>query len=389
MSILNNFLSRINFSQWKLSWSKYMIDLGKEAKDGRCCPVCRTTIELEVARCMYCGAFLGEELGVGTLKPAKNVKEKNPEALLEQLRKVAGGKPSKPQPKDQFSAHTARLRKYEASLKKNANDPEAWLAKGLIHSKMKAYEKALRCFNNALELDENNREAWNAKAELLTALGRYKDVAHCYKKALELAIAEIGEKSKELSPDEKIIEEFLNEVVEDDIEERHLKELEGHDQRLKENPENVKALYSKALVLGKMDRCREAIIVLHEVTRLSPKYPNGWKMKGDLFKRMGENNKAEICYKNAHVLGSVKFACPHCGDFVASDSNRCCTCGARLKPKNGIEPNHPKVVRRIAPPKRQASKVVKGLIDGRIKKKVNKKRKGNKTRESSTALGQS
>jgi len=351
-----------------------MIDLDKEAKDGRCCPVCRTSIELDASTCMYCGAFLEEELKVGTPGPTINGKVGIPADFTGHPRRGERGESGKPPPKDQMSIYAARLRKYEAALKENVNDPKAWLAIGLILSKMKAYEKALRCFDTVLKLDENNREAWNAKAELLTALGRYKDVAHCYRKALELAISEIDRKSKEVTPDEKIIEEFLKEVVEDDIEERYSKEIEVCDQRLKENPENVKVLYSKALVLSKMGRYRDAINLLHEVTRLSTNYPNSWKMKGDLFRRLGENNKADICYKNAHVLSSMKFACPQCGDIVASDSKMCLTCGARFRHENNKELNHPKVVKKIASPKRPSPKVFK-------------KRKG-RIRDSSTASGQ-
>jgi len=276
-----------------------------------------------------------------------------------------------------------RLFAIEKKTRQKPDDANSWLAKGILLSEMHIYEKALACFNTVLKLDERSKEAWNAKADVFTQQGKYNEAADCYKKALEFASAQTGSTYKETLTEEKAVEKILEELVEDEQEEKYSKELEAYEERLNKNPEDVDALYSKALVLNKMGRFRDAIYALHAVTRLDFKYPNVWKTKGDLFKKLGDYKKAGICYKRAQEFIPKKFACPLCGSFVPSEAAECPKCGVEFEGEREEEAKEPSPTAVLKPkptvpprPKPRKPEEERGLTNGLIKERIIGERAG-------------
>lgn len=68
--------------------------------------------------------------------------------------------------------------------------------------------------------------------------------------------------------------------------------------RLKENPNDVDALFCKGVALAKMGKFKESIVYLNKVTLLSPKYPGI-----DLFKARVYDALEQ---KVSSILGSAK-----------------------------------------------------------------------------------
>jgi len=276
-----------------------------------------------------------------------------------------------------------RLFAIEKKTRLKPDDINSWLAKGILLSEMHIYEKALACFNTILKLDEKCKEAWNAKADVFTKLGKYNEAAECYKKALEFAYAQTDSTHKDVLAEEKAIEKILEELVEDELEEKYSKELDVYEERLKKNPKDVDALFSRALVLNNMGRHRDAMNALHAVTRLDFKHPKVWKTKGDIFKKLGDYKKATICYKRAQEFIPKRVACPLCGSFVLSEAAECPKCGVEFEgelKEEVKEPSPPAVLKpkpTVPPrPKQRKPEKERGLTNGLIREKVIGERAG-------------
>ncbi len=116
------------------------------------------------------------------------------------------------------------------------------------------------------------------------------------------------------------------------------------EERLKENPTDVQALFTKAAALAKMDDYREAINVLNELTINDPRYPGMWMLKAKLYDRLGEQAKANLCRQRAlnirrkeggtivdatAVSEGEEFQCPLCQRSLPWNAT-ICSCGAEF-----------------------------------------------------------
>jgi hypothetical protein len=68
-----------------------------------------------------------------------------------------------------------------------------------------------------------------------------------------------------------------------------------------EEPDNADAMFYFAVWLADNDSTREALELLHKVTRADPLYPGVWRFKATLFTELGEEKMAKLCLSRAEV----------------------------------------------------------------------------------------
>ncbi len=65
--------------------------------------------------------------------------------------------------------------------------------------------------------------------------------------------------------------------------------------RLAANPYDVDALFMKGLLLAKLGNLDEAVGILHGLLTRNPEYPGGWRVLGNLYKKLGDDDKLREC----------------------------------------------------------------------------------------------
>lgn len=121
------------------------------------------------------------------------------------------------------------------------------------------------------------------------------------------------------------------------------------EERLRENPDDVDALFTKAVALARMKEYEAAVEVLNDLTRRSPRYPALWMLKAKVFDRKGDEVKANLCRQRAlqleqeeygtslevRVTGEQeRFQCPLCHRWLPLEAT-VCPCGAEFVEEEG------------------------------------------------------
>ena len=95
---------------------------------------------------------------------------------------------------------------YTEILKKDFNNIDAWVRKGICLYNLRKFKLSIECFEKALKLDRKNYLSWFFKGNALMELKKYEDALKCYNYALNLAPP--SEKAKILN-NKKLLEEKL------------------------------------------------------------------------------------------------------------------------------------------------------------------------------------
>ena len=75
-----------------------------------------------------------------------------------------------------------------------------------------------------------------------------------------------------------------------------LKQIEAMSvMRLATNPYDVDALFMKGLLLAKLGNLGEAVEMLHGILTRNPEYPGGWRVLGNLYKKLGDDDRLREC----------------------------------------------------------------------------------------------
>ncbi len=133
--------------------------------------------------------------------------------------------------------------------------------------------------------------------------------------------------------------------TEDDSRLWKIKEIyERCEEKLKEDPKDLDALFTKAAALARMKEYDPAIGVLNELTKHDPRYPGIWMLKAKIYDRLGDEVKANLCRQRALELQEKemgvflearvqpegeKFQCPLCQRWLPMDAT-VCQCGAEF-----------------------------------------------------------
>ncbi|MEE9223830.1 MAG: hypothetical protein V3U51_03680 [Thermoplasmata archaeon] len=65
--------------------------------------------------------------------------------------------------------------------------------------------------------------------------------------------------------------------------------------RLATNPYDVDALFMKGLLLAKLGNLYDAVEMLYGLLTRNPEYPGGWRVLGNLYKKLGDDDKLREC----------------------------------------------------------------------------------------------
>jgi predicted Zn-dependent protease len=65
--------------------------------------------------------------------------------------------------------------------------------------------------------------------------------------------------------------------------------------RLATNPYDVDALFMKGLLLAKLGNLNEAVEILYGLLTRNPEYPGGWRVLGNLYERLGDDERFKEC----------------------------------------------------------------------------------------------
>jgi len=115
--------------------------------------------------------------------------------------------------------------------------------------------------------------------------------------------------------------------------------LERSESRLKDNPKDADALFSKATALASLQRFDDSMNTLNELTRLSHRYPGLWLLKSKIYTGLGDEQKAKLCLeRSAQIEDEIEaeedatrkvsdLACPLCGAPVRERAEACPSCG--------------------------------------------------------------
>jgi len=76
---------------------------------------------------------------------------------------------------------------------------------------------------------------------------------------------------------------------------RFLSVLERCEELIEINPNDKDALFSKGIVLAKLERYEESIDCLDRSAELNPRYPSVWRLKSTIYTTMNKRDLAEEC----------------------------------------------------------------------------------------------
>ncbi|ACX72856.1 TPR repeat-containing protein [Methanocaldococcus vulcanius M7] len=202
---------------------------------------------------------------------------------------------------------------YNEILKKDLNNVDAWIRKGICLYKLRKFKLSIECMDKALKLDRKNYLAWFFKGNALMELKKYEDALKCYNYALNLAPP--SEKAKILN-NKKLLEEKLCKDNQDFERIKHFIK-KGRNLLLKNDYNNaliefkkvlmrdkynIEALFGVGYCLNALNKFDEALGYWNEYLRLNPKDASGWFNKGVSLYNLKDYKNAIYCFKKVIEL---------------------------------------------------------------------------------------
>ena len=75
--------------------------------------------------------------------------------------------------------------------------------------------------------------------------------------------------------------------------------------RLRNDPEDLDALFTFGTWLAMTERYDEAVEVLHEITKRDPNYPGVWVLKSQVYRRMVKERMADLCMERDLAINTA------------------------------------------------------------------------------------
>jgi tetratricopeptide (TPR) repeat protein len=197
---------------------------------------------------------------------------------------------------------------YTEILKKDFNNIDAWVRKGICLYNLRKFKLSIECFEKALKLDRKNYLSWFFKGNALMELKKYEDALKCYNYALNLAPP--SEKAKILN-NKKLLEEKLCknnpnfETIKHFIKKGRVMLLKNDYNNaliefkkvLMRDKYNIEALFGVGYCLNALNKFDEALGYWNEYVKLNPKDASGWFNKGVVLYNLKDYNNALYCFK--------------------------------------------------------------------------------------------
>jgi len=74
--------------------------------------------------------------------------------------------------------------------------------------------------------------------------------------------------------------------------------------RLESDIEDVDAWFSKGVILARLEKYKQALYCLNQVTRREINYPSVWRLKATIYALMGHRRMSQLCKEVAERLRS-------------------------------------------------------------------------------------
>jgi tetratricopeptide (TPR) repeat protein len=200
----------------------------------------------------------------------------------------------------------AALTCYERAIALSPQDPGPWIVKADAQSELGREEECFASYARAIELAPEHPVAWFAQGHTLMSLGRASEAQQCLQEAERLGMSEARElldtlqkAVAELSPEQLQAQALMDRAT-------HFVECQRLDQALAcfdrvsaLTPESEEAWFSKASVLGLLNRDEEALACAERVLAINPQSDVGWATKAATLGEMGRNEESVAAYKRA------------------------------------------------------------------------------------------
>ena len=221
------------------------------------------------------------------------------------------------------------LNDFDKSIYINPKDPNIFIARGFLYANhFKNYNKALEDYSRAIDLDNKNARNYIIRGELLRDYIKDYDKALIdYNMAVELepnsdnynsrgllhtllnnpdeAIFDLTQ-SVRLNPSKKMVNNNLGTIYESSIK-NYEKAIDFYTKEIELNPNKTTYLNRGNLYLGRLDEPEKALKDFLKVTELDPESFSTYGDIGDVYKDLGQFNKAIESYSVAIELNKSIF----------------------------------------------------------------------------------
>lgn len=166
-----------------------------------------------------------------------------------------------------------------------ASQEKELFEKGVRLLKENQFLEAVDTFSALLELAPDNPDAYKNRGVAYMKLNQY-----------DLAIHDF-EKTREIVPDLKGL--YSNLGVAWYYKSDYPKAIENYDKEISISPESHYAFFNRAICWAELKEYDKSLSDIRKTLELSPKFYLAHCLKGDLYLKMGEPNKARMAYQDA------------------------------------------------------------------------------------------
>jgi tetratricopeptide (TPR) repeat protein len=156
----------------------------------------------------------------------------------------------------------------------------ALYSRGIVFLDQKEYKKAMEDFNKVLVDDPKKPDVWESKGDCFNGMKQIEDALVCYQKSLDLGGTDDGSAHMKIG---KILRG----------KKRFHESMESFDKLLELSPSNESAYFEKAQSLVGLGKINEAIEELSTGINFNRRNPNGYILREQCYRILGEHGVAD------------------------------------------------------------------------------------------------
>ncbi len=187
--------------------------------------------------------------------------------------------------------HIEAIQNFTLAIKIDSNDSGAYNSRGVSYYEQGEYQFALADYNRAIELDPTNANIYYNRGGVYDELGDYESAISDYNRAIQLGQTE----------------NLTNYYTVRGTSYTHMgnyeQALADHNYAIELAPQNPAAYYNRGKTYEQQDEYRLALHDYNTSIELDPDgYIGAYITRGDIYKKIGDDQKAEADYIHATLL---------------------------------------------------------------------------------------